>query len=365
MQDAGHPVINLGIGSPDLMPSQATIDALVESAQQKDSHGYPPYRGIAPFRQAIAQWYSKTYGVLLDPEAEILPLMGSKEGITHISLAFLDPGDEVLVPDLGYFTYRAATEIVGAKVRPYPLQEGNQWQPDWEKMAQEDYSRVKIMWANYPHMPTGAPASRALFEKLVAFAREWNILLCHDNPYSLILNTEKPLSILSIPGAKEVAVELNSMSKSHNMAGWRIGWISGAGEYLNAIVQLKSHVDSGMFLGHQKAAIEALKNTPEWHNSQNQLYKSRRRVAEKIVETLGCSYLPGQTGMFLWALLPEHLQPAEKLIDTLLHQQHVFLTPGFIFGEKGENYIRISLCSEEKQLNEALQRIKNAAISNL
>lgn len=363
LQEAGFPVLNLGVGSPDLPPSQPTIDALVETARQPHSHGYPPYKGVAPFRQGIAQWYKHTYGVVLDPETEVLPLIGSKEGITHISLTFLDPGDEVLIPELGYLTYRSVSEMVGAKVRTYPLQEEHGWHPNWQQMEQEDYQRVKLMWVNYPHMPTGAPASPELFEKLVKFARERNILLCHDNPYSLTLNKEKPLSILSVPGAKKVAIELNSLSKSHNMAGWRIGWISGNQEYLDSILKIKSNIDSGIFLGLQEAAIQALQNPPEWYAKQNQLYKSRRRVAEQIAEALGCSYQPDQEGMFLWARLPEQLRPAEKLVDSLLYQQHIFLTPGNIFGQKGEDFIRISLCSEEKLLNEALQRVKNRKIT--
>jgi LL-diaminopimelate aminotransferase len=365
LQEAGHPVINLGIGSPDLAPSKPTIDALLETAQQTDSHGYQPYKGIAPLRQAIAGWYSKTYGVALDTETEVLPLMGSKEGITHISLTFLDPGDEVLIPALGYPTYRSVSEMVGAKVRTYPLKETHGWQPDWETMEKEDYTKVKLMWVNYPHMPTGAIASPALFEKLVAFAKERDILLCHDNPYSLILNRERPLSILSVPGAREVALELNSMSKSHNMAGWRVGWISGAKEYLDAVLKVKSNIDSGMFLGIQKAAVEALQNPPEWHASQNQVYQRRRKLAEQIAGALGCTWQQEQTGMFLWARLPEHLLPAETLVDKLLREHHIFLTPGFIFGQKGEHFIRISLCCQEELLNEALQRVSALDTSTL
>lgn len=365
LQDAGHEVINLGIGSPDLAPSAQTVQALIETAQQPNAHGYQPYKGIAPLRKAMAAWYQRTYGVALEPETEILPLIGSKEGITHISLAFLDPGDEVLIPELGYPTYRSVSEMVGAKVRTYPLKESEGWQPDWEAMEQQNYSRVKLMWVNYPHMPTGAPATAALFEKLVRFARQHKILICHDNPYSLILNEEPPLSILATAGARDLCLELNSMSKSHNMAGWRVGWISGGQEYLDAILKVKSNVDSGMFLGLQQAAIKALDNPEEWHREQNRIYQKRRILAEEIVKALQCSFDPGQTGMFIWAKVPDNLQSIEKLVDHLLYQQHIFLTPGFIFGQKGERYIRLSLCTAEPLLRKALERIKQTDITKL
>lgn len=358
LQDAGHEVINLGIGSPDLAPSTQTVQALVDTARQANTHGYQPYKGAAALRKAITDWYKRTYGVILDPETEILPLIGSKEGITHISLAFLDPGDEVLIPELGYPSYRAVSEMVGAVVRSYPLREDKGWQPDWQAMEQQDYTRVKIMWINYPHMPTGAAADKALFEQLVAFAKKHQILLCHDNPYSLILNEKPPLSILATEGAREVCLELNSMSKSHNMAGWRIGWVSGAKDYIDTILKVKSNVDSGMFLGLQQAAIAALDNPPEWHRQQNDIYKRRRLVAEKIVEALQCTFNPRQTGMFIWARVPDSLNSVEKLLDHLLYEQHIFLTPGFIFGKKGERFIRISLCTEETVLEKALERLK-------
>lgn len=365
LQEAGHEVINLGIGSPDLAPSAQTVEALVETAQRPDAHGYQPYKGTAPLRKAMAAWYGKTYGVTLDPETEILPLIGSKEGITHISLAFLDPGDEVLIPELGYPTYRSVSEMAGATVRTYPLKELAGWQPDWEAMEQQDYSRVKLMWVNYPHMPTGAVATTALFEKLVNFARNHKILLCHDNPYSLILNEAPPLSILALAGAREVCLELNSMSKSHNMAGWRVGWISGAQEYLDTILKVKSNVDSGLFLGLQQAAIKALDNPESWHREQNEIYRQRRSLAEEIVKTLQCSYNPRQTGMFIWAKVPDSLPSVEKFVDQLLYRQHIFITPGFIFGQKGERYIRLSLCTPEPLLRKALERIQQSDISNL
>ncbi len=363
LQSAGHEVINLGIGSPDLAPSPQTVQALVDTALQENTHGYQPYTGTPSLRKAMASWYSRIYGVLLDPEKEILPLIGSKEGITHISLAFLDPGDEVLIPELGYPTYRSVSEMAGATVRTYPLKAQEGWQPDWAAMEKEDYSKVKLMWMNYSHMPTGAPATKELFEKAVAFARSKSILLCHDNPYSLILNEEPPISLLAVAGAKEVAIELNSMSKSHNMAGWRVGWLSGAPDYINAVLKVKSNVDSGTFLGLQNAAVVALDNPPEWHEEQNKIYKRRRVLAEKIVQTLNCTFDPGQTGMFIWAKVPDSLQSVEKLVDYLLYQQYVFITPGFIFGQKGERYIRISLCTKEEVLEKALERIKKSDIS--
>ena len=363
LQDAGHKVINLGIGSPDLAPSAQTVQALIDTASQENTHGYQPYKGIVPMRKGMASWYKTTYGVTLDPETEILPLMGSKEGITHISLAFLDPGDEVLIPELGYPSYKSVSEMVGALVRTYPLLENRDWQPDWEAMEKEDYSKVKIMWINYPHMPTGAPARQETFEKAVAFAKKHQILLCHDNPYSLILNESQPISLLSVKGAKEVCLEMNSMSKSHNMAGWRVGWVSGAQDYIDAILKVKSNVDSGMFQGIQQAAVKALENPREWHDAQNKIYKKRRKIAEQIVHALKCSFNPGQVGMFIWAKVPDTLKSVEVLVDHLLYQQHVFLTPGFIFGKKGERYIRISLCTQENQLEEALKRVEKIDIS--
>ena len=365
LQDAGHEVINLGIGSPDLAPSSQTVQALVDTAQQENTHGYQPYKGTASLRKGMSAWYKKTYNVELDPETEILPLIGSKEGITHISLTFLDPGDEVLIPELGYPTYRSVSEMVGAVVRTYPLREQEGWQPDWQAMEQEDYSKVKLLWINYPHMPTGAPASVALFEQAVAFAQRHKVLLCHDNPYSLILNEDPPISLLSVDGAKEVAIELNSMSKSHNMAGWRLGWLNGARAYIDAVMKVKSNVDSGIFLGLQNAAVKALENPQEWHQEQNKIYKRRRVLAEKIVQALNCTFNPGQTGMFIWAKVPDSLQSVEKLVDHLLYQVHVFLTPGFIFGQKGERYIRISLCTKEEILEKALERIQKTDLSGI
>lgn len=357
MQEAGCDVINMGIGSPDLMPSEETISALCQSAHAPDSHGYQPYKGIPALRKAIAAWYTSSYQVDLDPETEILPLMGSKEGVTHISLSFLNPGDEVLIPELGYPAYRSVSEMVEAKVRFYPLQENNDWQPDLEAMEKEDYSKVKLMWLNYPHMPTGAPPRKEVFEQLVALADHKQILLCHDNPYSLVLNTSKPLSLLSVPGAKEVAIELNSLSKSHNMAGWRVGWIAGAKAYLDEIIKVKSNMDSGMFKPVQEAAIQALKNPDVWHEQRNKVYEERRDLVYQILDVLHCSYQTNQQGLFIWAKIPASASSVEKWVDDILKNYHVFITPGFIFGEKGENFVRISLCNSKYRLEDALKRI--------
>jgi len=362
LQDAGHDVINLGIGSPDLAPSPETIRTLIASAERQDSHGYQPYKGIAALRRAIAGWYGREYGVALDPETEILPLIGSKEGITHISLAFLDAGDEVLIPELGYPSYRSVSEMVGATVRTYPLVEAQGYQPDWDFLHNADLSRVKLMWVNYPHMPTGAPATRGLFEQLVAFAQDKKILLCHDNPYSLVLNRQKPVSLLSVPGSREVCLELNSMSKSHNMAGWRVGWVSGAKAYLDAVLKVKSNVDSGMFLPLQEAAVTALQNSESWHAERNAAYRSRRELVHQILDQLRCTYRHDQEGLFVWAKAPDQISSVEKLVDELLYQRHIFITPGFVFGQPGDRFIRLSLCTPENRLEQVLERLRTAKI---
>ena len=355
----GHDVINLGIGNPDMMPSEETLQALTEAARKPLAHGYQPYVGTQNFRNAIAEYYYRTYGVTLNSNSEILPLIGSKEGITHISLTFLDPGDEVLVPELGYPAYRAVSQMVGAVVKEYPLQEENNWEPDWEAMKSLVTPKTKLMWMNYPHMPTGAAASVALFERAVAFAKENRILLCHDNPYSLVLNKKAPISLLSVKGAKEVAIELNSMSKSHNMAGWRLGWIAADQAYINAILKIKSNVDSGMFWALQEAAVAALGNTDQWHAERNAVYQGRLEAAEAFLNLFGCTWDRMQEGMFLWGKLPDSVSSAEALVNDLLVNKHVFITPGFIFGPKGQRYIRLSLCMPKERIWEAVARIQS------
>jgi len=355
----GHDVINLGIGNPDMMPSEQTLTTLSEAALKPQAHGYQPYVGTVSFRNAIAAYYQRTYGVTLNPASEILPLIGSKEGITHISLTFLDPGDEVLVPELGYPAYRAVSQMVGAVVKEYPLREDHGWQPNWEVMEGLLTPRTKMMWLNYPHMPTGAPATRELFEEAVAFAKKHKILLCHDNPYSLVLNKKEPISLLSIEGAKDVAIELNSMSKSHNMAGWRLGWLAGAKPYIDAVLTIKSNVDSGMFWALQEAAVAALGNPQEWHEQRNAVYQGRLEASEAFLNTVGCTWDRKQEGMFLWGKLPESVESAEKLVNDLLVQKHVFIAPGFIFGPKGQRYIRLSLCMPKERIWEAVERLKN------
>ena len=362
LQAAGHDIINLGIGNPDMMPSANTIDTLIRSAQQPTSHGYQPYKGTPPLRQAIARFYSHTYGVTLDPDAEILPLIGSKEGITHLSLTFLNEGDGVLVPELGYPAYRAVSQMVGASVLEYPLLEHQGWQPDWQAMADlimdnGSEKRTKIIWLNYPHMPTGAPATQALFKQAVRFAHDHKLLLCHDNPYSLILNKKPPISLLSIDGAKEVGIELNSLSKSHNMAGWRMGWMAAAKPYVDAVLTIKSNIDSGQFKPLLDAATEALANSDDWHRERNAVYQGRLDAVHAFLDALGCTYTTDQEGLFIWAKLPDSVDSAERFVNELLLQKHVFIAPGFIFGPKGSRYVRVSLCVSEERINEAVKRI--------
>ncbi len=353
----GHDVINLGIGNPDMEPSLATLNAIRQSVGNAAAHGYQPYTGLPAFKEAIAQFYRETYGVALDPVKEILPLIGSKEGITHISLTFLDPGDEVLVPELGYPTYRAVSQMVGGVVKEYPLLETSGWQPDWEAMDALVTPRTKILWMNYPHMPTGAPATRELFERAVDFAKRNRVLICHDNPYSLILNKKEPISLLSVEGAKEVAIELNSMSKSHNMAGWRLGWLAGSESYVSTILRIKTNIDSGIFKSLQEAGAAALANSKEWHAERNSVYHGRLEAAEALLSALGCTWDDSQEGMFLWGRLPAGSPDAEAVIDDLLYHKHIFLAPGFIFGEKGRRYVRISLCTPKERIWEAVERI--------
>ena len=358
MRKAGADIINLGIGSPDQAPSENTISRLIEEAKKPASHGYQSYIGIPSLRIAFAIWYKKYFGVELNPDNEILPLIGSKEGIMHISMAFVNPGDEVLIPDPGYPTYTSVTNLTGGIVRYYELDEETGWLPDLASLEMTDLSKVKLMWINYPHMPTGTRGSGLLFEKLVSFAHSHSILLCNDNPYSFILNKEYH-SLLSVDGAKEVALELNSLSKSQNMAGWRIGMVAGHSEYIKNILRVKSNMDSGMFLPVQMAAVEALNNPPEWYNQINAVYEERRRIVEEIMDILKCKYDKTQMGLFVWGRIPEEIVNCEIYVEEILNNAHVFITPGFIFGSKGERYIRISLCASVKNLLEAKNRLTN------
>ena len=349
-------VINLGIGSPDQAPSDSTIEALIASAKNPSNHGYQNYKGIPQLRKGIADFYQRIYNVTLDPESMILPLMGSKEGIMHISMAFVNEGDEVLIPDPGYPTYSSVANLVGARMRPYALREDLNWGIDIEALKNSDLSKVKLMWINFPHMPTGRIAAKSELKELIELARKNQFLIVNDNPYSLILD-EHPISLLSIEGGDDVALELNSLSKSHNMAGWRIGWVAGRKEYIEAILKVKSNMDSGMFLGLQHAAVEALGSGDAWFMDLNKIYAGRKKVACELLKRLGCTYAEKQSGLFVWAKAPHHVPDVEKWIDEILYGTKVFITPGFIFGEAGRRFIRISLCCTEQMLNEALGRI--------
>ena len=361
MNAAGKHVINLGVGSPDLPPSEETIETLCQHARHPEEHGYQPYVGIPELRKGFADWYKKWYNVELDPKTEIQPLIGSKEGILHISLAFLNPGDGVLVPNPGYPTYSSVSHLVEARLIPYDLKEELGWQPDFDALEQMDLSGVKLMWTNYPNMPTGANASMELYEKLVAFGKKHHIIICNDNPYSFILN-EHPLSILSVPGAKEICIEMNSMSKAHNMPGWRMAMLASNAQFVQWVLKVKSNIDSGQFKPMQYAAVEALSAPKEWYDNMNRVYRSRRDLAGQIMHALGCTYDERQVGMFLWGKIPDSATGSEAIADKVLYEANVFLTPGFIFGSNGERYIRISLCCKNETLKEALERIK--AIDN-
>jgi aspartate/methionine/tyrosine aminotransferase len=358
MNAKGMNVISLGVGSPDLPPSKETVEALCKSAAEPNAHGYQPYVGIPELRKAFADWYKRWFAVDLNPANEIQPLIGSKEGILHISLAFLNPGDGVLVPNPGYPTYSSVSNLVQAKVISYDLDENNNWQPDFNALEQIDLSNVKLMWVNYPNMPTGASATPQLFQKLVAFGKKHSIVICNDNPYSFILN-ENRLSILQVEGAKDCCIELNSMSKSHNMPGWRMGMLASNAEFVQWVLKVKSNIDSGQFKPMQVAAIAALNNPDEWHREMNiELYKNRRQLAEKILKTLDCTFEKSQVGMFLWGKISDNYKDSGELADKVLYKAKVFITPGFIFGDKGNRFIRLSLCANEKMLGEALERIK-------
>lgn len=353
---AGKPVINLGIGSPDLAPDKTVIEALKNTAQNPHTHGYQSYQGIPDLRIAMSEFYAREYNVQLNPAKEILPLMGSKEGIMHVSSAFLNPGDQVLVPDPGYPTYTSVTRLLEAEAVYYKMDLANKGRPDLQDLESRDLSRVKLMWINYPHMPTGAPGSRDIFEELIAFAQKHQIILINDNPYSHILNPE-PLSILSLEGGKEVALELNSLSKTFNMPGWRVGMLCGRADWLEAILKVKSNMDSGMFLGLQKGAIAALNLSHTWFDEQNEIYLNRRKLIWKLADYLGLSYDTKATGLFVWCKLPDG-KTAEELVDWLLYEKSIFVTPGRIFGSAGEGYLRISLCMPEFNILEAINRIK-------
>ena len=359
MNAEGMDVISLGIGSPDMPPSEKTIRTLCEAACNPDGHGYMPYVGIPELRRGFADWYKKWYGVALNPNTEIQPLIGSKEGILHVTLAFVNPGEQVLVPNPGYPTYTSLSKILGAEVVNYNLKEENGWMPDFDELERMDMSRVKLMWTNYPNMPTGGVAKRETYEKLVAFAQKHKIVVVNDNPYSLILN-EHPMSIMQVPGAKDCCIEFNSLSKSHNMPGWRVAMISSNKTFISWILKVKSNIDNGSFRGIQLAAAEAmLNNTDEWHRENNiQNYRRRRDIAEEIMKVLDCQFDPNQVGMFLWGKIPEKYADVEDLTEKVLHEARVFITPGFIFGTNGKRYIRISLCAKDEKMKEALERIK-------
>ena len=364
MNAEGMDIISLAIGSPDMPPSEATIDVLCREAQKADTHGYQPTVGTPELRQAMAGFYKRWYGVELDPQSEIQPLIGSKEGILHVTLTFVNPGDQVLVPNPGYPTYTSLSTLLGAKIVNYDLREDNGWQPDFDQLEEivnrkSSDGKFKLMWTNYPNMPTGANAQRETYERLVDFARRHGIVVVNDNPYSFILNSNERLSLLQVPGAKDCCIEFNSMSKSHNMPGWRVGMLATNGEFIRWLLKVKSNIDSGTFRPMQLAAAQAYQNSDEWHRQANyETYARRRRLAEEIMTTLGCTFDPKQVGMFLWGRIPDHYADVEELTERVLHEARVFITPGFIFGSNGKRYIRISLCAKEEQFKEALKRIK-------
>lgn len=353
----GRDIISLGIGSPDRMPAPDVIDTLCDNARKPGAHGYQPYVGIPELREAMSRFYKRHYGVDLNPATEIQPLIGSKEGILHVSLAFLNPGDGVLVPDPGYPTYTSVSKLVGAEIFNYDLTAENGWQPDFEALERLPLDRIRLMWVNYPHMPTGAPASMELFEKLIDFGRRHGIVIAHDNPYSFILN-DNPMSLLQVPGAKDVAIEMNSLSKSHNMAGWRVAMLASNPDFVQWVLKVKSNIDSGQFRPVMLAAARALDAPDEWYADLNRTYTRRRSIALEIMDALGCKVAGNSTGMFLWGRIPDSETSSEALADRVLYDSRVFVTPGFIFGRNGERYIRISLCATEDNLSEALKRIK-------
>lgn len=359
----GKDIISLAIGSPDMPPSKQTIDKLCAVANEPDAHGYQPTSGLPELHSAMAGFYKRTYGVDLDAKTEVQPIIGSKEGIMYVTLAFCNPGDKVLIPDPGYPTYTAVNKLFGTQIVNYDLREDNGWQPDFDKLEKMDLSGVKVMWSNYPNMPTGGNARRETFERLVAFAKEHDILVVNDNPYSLILN-EHPMSIMQVPGAKDCCIEFNSMSKSHNMPGWRVAMIVGNKNFISWMFKIQSNIENGTFRGIQLAAAEAFNtNTPGWHRENNiENYRRRRVIAEDIMKALGCTFDPKQVGMFLWGKIPDRYADVEDLTEAVLHKASVFITPGFIFGNNGKRYIRISLCAKDDKMKEALERIIKAGL---
>jgi aspartate/methionine/tyrosine aminotransferase len=357
MKSQGLDVINLGIGSPDLPPHPSVIKALHDHSIMEANHAYQSYMGIPELRYAFSEWYERFYNVALNPETEVLPLIGSKEGILHIAMSFLEKGDAALIPNPGYPAYATATKLAGAEVIEYPLSAKNDWLPDFELLEKEDLSKVKIMWVNYPNMPTGAKAKESSFNELVDFARKHHILIVNDNPYSFILN-EDHLSILAVPGAKEVALELNSLSKSHNMAGWRVGMLAGHSDLIQTVLRFKSNMDSGMFRPVQMAAAKALQLPDSWYKELNIIYRMRRKKVHELLDLLDCKWQSDTSGMFVWASVPKDYKDGFELSDVILHNAHVFLTPGGIFGTQGNGYIRISLCANEETIAKAISRIK-------
>ena len=358
MNNAGKQVINLGIGSPDLPPHPDVIKTLHEESSKPNTHAYQNYKGSPVLRKAMADWYQKWYGVALDSETEILPLIGSKEGIMHICMTYLNEGDIALVPNPGYPTYRSAVSLAGGTICDYDLKAENNWMPDFDALEQTDLSRVKLMFVNYPHMPTGTLPVKDVFDVLVSFAKKYSILLVHDNPYSFILN-DHPFSLMKTEGAMEVAIELNSLSKSHNMAGWRVGMLIGAKDRINEVLKFKSNMDSGMFLPLQLAAAKALQLDGEWHNSVNEIYKRRQVKVFELLDLLNCSYDNKQAGMFVWASIPNPYTDGYSLSDEVLQKANIFITPGGIFGSNGNKYVRVSLCCTEGKITEAIERIKS------
>ncbi|WP_347173646.1 pyridoxal phosphate-dependent aminotransferase [Polaribacter uvawellassae] len=351
---SGKPIINIGIGSPDLLPPTKVIDAIQQSFNDASAHKYQSYQGLPELRSAISKFYKHKFKVTLNPENEVLPLMGSKEGVMHISMAFLNEGDKVLIPNPGYPTYSSVTKLVGATPVFYNLDEAHHWQPNFDELEQQDLSKVKIMWINYPHMPTGTNALKETFEKLIAFGKKHQILIVNDNPYSFILN-ENPISILEVDGAKDIALELNSLSKTFNMAGWRVGMVLGNSNYINQILKVKSNMDSGMFYGIQKGAIEALHLSDDWFNNQNIEYKERRDLIWELADKLQCTYDKNSTGLFVWAKIPKG-KTSEEITDNILYNNDIFIAPGTVFGSNGEGYIRFSLCVSKEIIKEAISR---------